>query len=237
VIIASRRGLGCSMIVVDLSARATTIHHDHGFRAERPHSITSRRGAGLAELPTADLAVDADDGRSPDEATSRPSKRTPSRRYGSIWRGSRVRGDALRLMPNWQICLQQPSLVLAGRSAEIGGRWESGPCRPVPVGGRARGYSPDVFPQSGGERPDQPLRAAGQHMRERQSRSRTPVMACVNVSSCRRSSSSAAAGFWWRATCLSPSGPPPCHCRSGGPAYGSTGRFPVDIQSRRSGGG
>jgi len=65
VIIASRRGLGCSMIVVDLSARATTIHHDHGFRAERPHSITSRRGAGLAELPTADLAVDADDGRSP----------------------------------------------------------------------------------------------------------------------------------------------------------------------------
>ena len=145
------------MIVVDLSARATTIHHDHGLRAERPHSITSRRGAGLAELPTADLAVDADDGRSPDEATSRPSKRTPSRRYGSIWRGSRVRGDALRLMPNWQICLPQPSLVLAGRSAEIGGRCESGPCRPVPVGGRARGYSPDVFPQSGGERPDQPL--------------------------------------------------------------------------------
>ena len=124
-------------------------------------------------------------------------------------------------MPNWQICLQQPSLVLAGRSAEIGGRCESGPCRPVPVGGRVRGYSPEVFPQAGGERPGQPLRAAGQHLRERQSRSRTPVMACVNVSSCRRSSSSAAAGSWWRATCLSPSGPPPCHCRSGGPAHGS----------------
>ena len=43
------------MIVVDLSARATTIHHDDGFRAERPHSITSRRDAGLVELPTSEL--------------------------------------------------------------------------------------------------------------------------------------------------------------------------------------
>jgi len=40
------------MIVVDLTARATTIHHDHGFRLSGPHLITSRRGAGLAKLPT-----------------------------------------------------------------------------------------------------------------------------------------------------------------------------------------
>src|SRR5689334_2862545 len=78
VIMTCGQGLGRSMIVVDVSARATTIHHDHGFRAERPHSITSRRGAGLAELST------SESGR-----TSRYSKK-PGHGPG---RGSRLDAD------------------------------------------------------------------------------------------------------------------------------------------------
>src|SRR5262245_6769024 len=68
----SARGLGRPMVVVDLSAVATTIHHVHEFRAERP---TRSPAGGAPGWPSYPLGVGGSTSRYSKKPRPRPRAR------------------------------------------------------------------------------------------------------------------------------------------------------------------